>query len=101
VISLHANQIGLKDVVPLLGNLNRSTTERIHHVIQLIQVAEREGEDEFKDCCSVYPADPDTGAFLDREKHRSIKEAVQTLRSSVDCLMRLLPTMESYLLRSP
>jgi len=63
-------------------------------MIGLIQRAEQAEQEMFKvsaiDCAEAL----NTGVLVRSEKHRSMADAVQTLCSSVDCLMRLAPTME-------
>jgi hypothetical protein len=90
-----AHKINLKVVVPSLRDLDLSVAERIHHVVGLISQAERAGEEQIGIPCNIHPEDTDVEAFQSSEKKSmSVEDAVHILRSSVDCLMRLLPTME-------
>lgn len=91
-----AHQITLKDVVPCLGKIDQSAAGKIHHLLGLIQQAEQTG-DIFEESYSGHRKDTDARTYPRRERPRSAADTVQILRSSVDCLMRLLPTMEKTL----
>lgn len=84
----------MKDIVPLVENIDHSVAERSNHFLDLVQQAEQAGDEIFEESYRGNRKDIDAQAYLRRESHRSMADAVQILRSSVDCLMRLLPTME-------
>jgi hypothetical protein len=84
----------LKDIVPSVENIDYSVAERSNHFLDLVQQAEQAGDDIFEESYHGNRKDIDAQAYPRRESHRNIADAVQIVRSSVDCLMRLLPTIE-------
>jgi len=70
-----------------MGKTNHPAAERIEHLLGIIQQAEEEGKGNGSEATKIQTS-------FRRESHRSMADAAEILHSSVDCLMRLLPTME-------